>query len=120
MTILGRSGWKTRTPRTGNTPLRGAACCVFFWMLAGNAILAISAFLIAQHHSSFLTAADGFYWTTVACLLLARYVDIRYLVGLTADGEPATMAHWRRYAVILVVVAIALWVAVHAVGFLGS
>ena len=93
------------------------AGCFFrlFWMLVGNAILAICALFIAQNYSGFLTAADAVYWITVGCLLAARYVDIRYLYGLTAEGGPASMAHWRRYAMLVLVASTGLWLVVHVV-----
>jgi len=62
---------------------------------------------------------DVLYWFTVGCLLAARYVDIRSLGGRTADGAPATMGHWRRYAVVLVVVSAVLWIVVHLIPDLG-
>lgn len=93
-----------------------AGCLLrIFWMMIGNLILLVSAFGIAQSQSGFLGVADAFYWGTVGCLLAARYVDVRHLKGLTADGAPASMAHWRRYAVFVLIAATGLWLAVHAV-----
>jgi len=91
-----------------------------FWVLLGNAILAFCAVSIAQSDPGFGTAADAIFWTTVGCLMAARYVDIRYLGGYTAYGEPATMAHWRRYSVILAVISAAVWALVHAVARFGG
>ena len=90
-----------------------------FWMMIGNLIWLSCAFAIAQNQSSFLSVADAFYWAAVGCILAARYVDIRYLGGLTADGSPASMAHWRRYAVLLGVAATALWFVVHGIAHVG-
>jgi hypothetical protein len=89
-----------------------------FWMLVGNGILALCAVAIAAGTAVF-GATDLLYWLTVVCLLGARYADIRYLGGKTADGEPATMAHWRRYAVILGAVSVAIWIVAHLVPDLG-
>ena len=86
-----------------------------FWMIIGNVILLSCAYGIIQHRSSLLSIADAFYWAIVGSLLAARYVDIRYLYGLTAEGDPASMADWRRYAVFLVLVATGLWLVVHAI-----
>ena len=86
-----------------------------FWMLIGNAILLACAYGIVQHRSSLLSIADALYWTIVGSLLAARYIDIRYLYGLTAEGDPASMAHWRRYARVLGVVSTGLWLVVHAI-----
>ncbi len=90
-----------------------------FWMLIGNGILAICALVIAANQSSILNSADALYWITVGCLLVARFVDIRYLGGRTSEGNSATMAHWRRYAVILVVMSAVLWILVHLMPDLG-
>ena len=89
-----------------------------FWMLVGNGILALCAVAIAARSASF-SAADLFYWLTVGGLLAARYVDIRYLNGRTAEGKPATPAHWRRYAVILIAVSAVAWIVAHAIPDLG-
>ena len=86
-----------------------------FWMLIGNAILLACAYGIIQHRSSLLSMADALYWATVGSLLAARYIDIRYLYGLTAEGDPATMAHWGRYATVLGVVSTGLWLGAHAI-----
>ena len=92
----------------------------FFWMMIGNVILLFSAYGIIQHRSSVLGIADAFYWAIVGSLLAARYVDIRYLYGTTADGDPATMAHWRRYATVLGVVSTGLWLGAHAIAYYGT
>jgi hypothetical protein len=49
-------------------------------------------------------------------LIGTRYVDIVRYQGLTADGQPATMAHFRRYAIVLLATAVALWAATRALG----
>ena len=93
------------------------AGCFFrlFWMMIGNLVLLFCAYFIAQHRSSLLSIADAFYWIVVGSLLAARYVDIRYLYGLTAEGDPASMADWRRYAVLVLIASTGLWLVVHAV-----
>ncbi len=85
-----------------------------FWMLAGNGILALSALAIAAGETLF-GIADVFYWATVGCLLAARYADIRYFAGKTSEGKPATMAHYRRYSIILCVVSGVVWIVVHLI-----
>ncbi len=86
-----------------------------FWMIIGNAILLACAYGILQHRSSLLSISDAFYWAIVGSLLAARYVDIRYLYGLTSDGDPATMDDWRRYVRVLGVISTVLWLVVHAI-----
>ncbi len=84
-----------------------------FWMMIGNAALLICAFGIVQHRSSMVSMADAFYWAVVGCLLAVRYADIQYFDGLTAEGEPASMVHWRRYATIVGVISVVFWLVTH-------
>ncbi len=98
-----------------------AGCLLrLFWMMIGNVILLLCAYGIIQHRSSVLSTADAFYWAIVGSLLAARYVDIRHLCGTTAEGDPATMAHWRRYATVLGVVSTSLWLGAHAIAYYGT
>jgi hypothetical protein len=85
-------------------------------MGAGNLILVLSAIGIGQHRAGFaLSAMDVLFWSTTLGLLAVRYVDIRYLAGETADGRPASMSDWRRYALAVLGVSLALWLAAHAI-----
>jgi len=98
-----------------------AGCLLrLFWIMIGNAVLLFCAYAIVQHRSSMFGMADAFYWAIVGSLLAARYVDIRHFCGTTADGEPATMVHWRRYAIVLGVVSAGLWLGVHAIAYYGT
>lgn len=98
--------------RPANTSLLGCLIPVF-WMLVGNGLLAFCALVIAANQTSFLSAADALYWITVGCLLAARYTDVRYLGGRTSEGTPATMADWRRYAIVLAAASIVVWIVAH-------
>ena len=50
---------------------------------------------------------------TAAALPIVRYMDIRLFDGATADNQPATMSHWRRYTVTVLAVSLVLWVGAH-------
>ena len=89
-----------------------------YWMLLGNALVGLLAYVIAGGDGT-LGPADLLYWLGVAGLVAARYVDIAYLAGETAEGEPATMKHWQRYSLGVLGVAVTLWLAVHGVGYFG-
>lgn len=89
-----------------------------FWMLVGNGLLALCALAIAAGETSY-GVADVLYWITVGCLLATRYADIRYLAGKTSEGKPATMAHYRRYTIILIVVSAVVWIVVHLIPGVG-
>jgi len=69
----------------------------------GASLLAFGAIFIIQGNAPGL--ADIIFWLIALGLILARYVDIRYLKGETADNKPATLKHWRRYSVILLAAA---------------
>ncbi len=108
-----------QTPESAaNTSIVGCLVPVF-WMLAGNGILAVCAVAIASKGIGIFSLLDVFYWLTVGCLVAARYADIRYLGGRTTDGTSATMAHWRRYALILVVAVTVVWITAHLIPGIG-
>jgi hypothetical protein len=88
-----------------------------FWMLVGNAMLLLCGIAILQNQSSLLGGADACYWVVMGGLLAARYLDIRYFDGKTADGHPATWDHWRRYAVRVLAVCTVVWLVLHAVAW---
>jgi hypothetical protein len=89
-----------------------------FWFLVGNVILIISAFRIFQHRGGFLSPWDAVFWGTVILLLAVRHFDITRLHGQTFAGTPASLAHWRRYALVLLVLSAAAWAASHLWAFL--
>ena len=88
-----------------------------FWMLLGNVILIVSAIFILQGKNWQFHTADAFFWGTAVALVLARYLDIKYFNGLNATGEPASMAHWEKYAGLLVICAAAVWVLLHLINY---
>ena len=96
------------------TPL-GAVARVY-WMLLGYGILGLIGALIAKS-GPLLSARDLAFWAVAISVIAVRYVDVAYLHGTTAEGEPSTIAHWRRYASILTIIAIAVWAAAHGVAF---
>jgi|PlaIllAssembly_1097288.scaffolds.fasta_scaffold554312_1 cytochrome c biogenesis protein CcdA len=69
----------------------------------GASLLVFGAIFIMQGNAPGL--ADMIFWLIAFALILARYVDIKYLKGETADNKPATLKHWRRYSVILLIAA---------------
>ena len=86
-----------------------------YWMLGGNAILAIAATYPFFHTETPLSLS-----LTVCCLIsvsmiAARYIDIRDCGGQTVDGDLANLGHWKRYALILLPVSVLLPVGVWAI-----
>lgn len=89
-----------------------------FWMLAGNAIPMFTAIWIAKDSIPFGSVADLLFWSAIVSLVLARYLDVAYFHGTTSTGEPATMAHWRKHALLAVVLGGVVWLAAHGIGIL--
>lgn len=87
------------------------------WMFLGNLVLGISALLIVQAGASF-SLMDIAYWATIPVLVGMRYVDIAKFKGVTAYGDPASMLHWRRYAIGMLLAGTGAWLAAHGAGYL--
>ncbi len=87
-----------------------------FWMAIGNAALLTLAWFIFQQDS--FSLLDGVYWAVVASLAGARHIDIARFGGLTVDGAPATMQHFRRYVLGLLLATAALWITAHVLRLL--
>ena len=100
---------------SGGAPQAGGMGCLarFFWFIGGNIVLVVSAVAIAQR-SDLLSVWDAVFWATVLAMVVVRYWDIARCQGLTAEGQPATLKHWRRYVLLLTAVALAAWLAAHA------
>ena len=84
------------------------------WMLIGNLALVVLAFAI--YESTGWTIADPAYWLIMALVIGARYVDIAKFEGTTMNDEPATMAHFRRYALLVLLAGAALYAVARALG----
>jgi hypothetical protein len=92
-----------------------AGCLVrLFWFFGGNILLVF--LLISIFNRRSFTISDLGFWIVVACLIISRYVDIRYLKGQTAEGAPATMNHWRKYSAMLLAISVGVWGLTHIIG----
>ncbi len=91
----------------GSTPGLSALAARLYWMGLGNVILMGAALLLAQQEG--FSAYDAAYVAVALSLVAVRFADVRWLHGLTKDGEPATMKHWRTYALIATVASALLW-----------
>ncbi len=89
-----------------------------FWMFLGNFILMICAANILVGESSSTRTSDIILWSAVAAMIIVRFLDIKFLDGLTATGAPASIAHWRRYAIVLVLCSAAIWAVAHTAAHL--
>ena len=89
-----------------------------FWMLLGNAILAISGVSILQYKDRGFHTADAVFWIVIAILIPVRYLDIKFWEGGTCTGGPATMTDWRRYVFMLTGIAGGVWAVLHLVTYI--
>lgn len=80
-----------------------------FWMFFGNVALIGVGGLIFRDDGAQLVELSIVYWVVVGLLLASRWFDITRFGGRTTEGEPATPAHFRRHATILVPLAILGW-----------
>jgi hypothetical protein len=108
---------ETSAPDSEQSPAvsqQSAAGCLarLFWTLGGNMALVFGALFIAQAPAR-LSIYDLAYWGIALLLVATRYVDITHLGGTTADGEPATLSHWRRYTFAVLGICAAIWVMAH-------
>lgn len=85
-----------------------------YWVMVGNAALAIFAVLPVAYPQVPTAPLIAGYVSSVFVLITVRYVDIRYCGGQTVDGTPADLGHWRRYVMILLPVALLLPVVAFA------
>jgi hypothetical protein len=98
-------------------PMSGAAALLrMYWMIIGNGALVFLAALIASHKFHTILAPSVAYWAIALSLILARYVDIRHMGGENAEGNrKATMEDWKRYALLVGLVATAGWIVAVAI-----
>jgi hypothetical protein len=89
-----------------------------FWMLLGDVFLLISAIFIYQGKDWKFHTADVFFLCIAAALVLTRYLDIKFYNGLTASGEPASMANFHKYAGILLLLSAAIWILAHILNYM--
>jgi hypothetical protein len=107
-------GPKTQT--TADPPALG--CLVrLFWMAVGNFALFLAGLKVSS--SERVGVADIVYGGVTLALLLARWIDITQLNGMTIRALPATRAHLRRYSFGLLGVALLGWAAARWLSTLG-
>jgi hypothetical protein len=69
----------------------------------GGILLVYGALFIAQRKGGLV--ADLGLFGLALLIILVRFVDIKYLKGETMDNKPATLRHWRRYALLVLIAA---------------
>lgn len=85
-----------------------------FWMLFGNGILVLTFFsILSNNNNKFISTSDFIFFATVILLIIVRFIDIKRLNGKTSSGEPATMGHWKKYTLFLILGSAAMWILAH-------
>jgi hypothetical protein len=101
-------------PEIQYTPFSAVFARVY-WMVFGSLILLITAITVASGTFQNIYAAGVIYWLDVFCMIIVRYLDIRYLRGETVDCRPATWRDWKRYTVFLLITSAAIWALIWTV-----
>jgi len=102
----------------GSSPI---GCLVrLFWMAIGGLVCVLSLVTIGRRPGLAFGSADVLCLLAVIAMIFFRYVDIRRYGGTTATGEPATMAHWRRYSLRVVVTVAGAWCLAHGFAWLAG
>lgn len=103
------------------TPTPGyAGFARIFWMFLGPMILAMIAFTIASEGGRWLTATDATFGAVLGGILLSRWAEFHAGDPKTAEGEPATPAHLRKYVLVVSILGVAAWAAANVIGGLGA
>lgn len=102
--------------QTPPTPAMGLLLRIY-WLMFGNLFLVLGVVFIFKNKFHPLFLNDILYWCSAIGLILARYFDIRNFNGETGSCEPATMAHFKKYAVIVSAISVLAWIAAHIIKF---
>ena len=86
--------------------------------MAGAAGLVVIAMIVGTETDGRLSLRDAAYVAIMVSMIAARYVDVRRYDGRTADGQRATMEHFRSYALTVLIASLAALGVAHAVAML--
>lgn len=105
------------TPHTPDAPPIAPAGCLLrlVWSIAGSGAIYLALATIGATRAPLPSGLDFIVGITLILMLAARWVDITRCNGRTLHDEPATLWHWRRYAVLLVGSTLAAWTLAHLI-----
>lgn len=86
------------------------------WIFGGIAVLLYTAVYIAMRKAPGI--ADIVFLLAAIGIVLVRFVDIRYFRGDTLDNQPATLKHWRRFSIKILIIAGLLYSLAKIVSYL--
>ncbi len=109
----------TPTPPTVSEKRLFGCLARLIWMAAVPIVMFQATFLLAEGRSvAGLPGVVPLLGVAVVAVAV-RWVDVSLLHGLTAEGEPATPADWRRYSLAVLAVTGGLWLLATVVARLG-
>ncbi|GEM_PF-5189742 len=79
------------------------------WLLLGPAALFFTAARVADGRGPHRLDADLAFFAVAAAMVALRYLDVTRLDGQRANGQRATRQDFRRYALLVTVVAVLVW-----------
>lgn len=100
-------------PKSEELSSVGGMLTRIYWMLLGHPVVVAAAYYIASGKTAILT--NTIFFLLVVSIIAARYIDIKFYRGQTAEGEPATMKHWKKFTFIVLGYSTALWILVYFV-----
>ena len=86
-----------------------------YWMFLGPMLLLLVAFSLVNGGGWFSPKSLTFLGL-LAFLLFCRWAEFHAGDARTAEGEPATPAHLRRYVLVGMLIGAAIWVAANLTG----
>ncbi|MGQ9607326.1 MAG: hypothetical protein ACUVTW_14095 [Thermogutta sp.] len=106
------------SPQAPSPESMGGCLLRLYWMIGGFLIAVLCGVSVVHHQGGF-SLVDIVYWAAILGVPAARYADMRHFNGRRADGEPMTLADWKRFSVLVVIAGLIGWVAIHGMRLQG-
>jgi hypothetical protein len=87
-----------------------------FWMMAGPMLLGFLTWQIVTASSGWLTALDLAFFVVLGGMVLSRLAEYLSGRGQTVYGERATRSHVSRYAAVVAIGGLSVWLVANLVG----
>jgi hypothetical protein len=84
-----------------------------FWLMIGNALLALALLQILFSQAPFFSGVDLFFWSVVGGMIAARFADVAYFRPATAAAQPTALSSGWQYVLTLIVAAATAWILAH-------